>query len=466
MTPKEQQRLQVLNRVLEGGMTVPTAAGLMGLSERQAWRVLAAYRKEGAAALAHGNRGHTPWNRVPQEVRDRVVALARDPRYRNCNHTHFAELLEEREELRVTRPTVRRILLAAGLPSPRRRRAPKHRSRRERLPQEGMLLQWDGSPHAWLEGRGPRLTLIGAIDDATGVPVAARFRLQEDAQGYLLVLRDILQRKGIPLAIYRDRHGLFQRGEHDRWTLAEELAGERLLTQVGRALAEVGITSIAAHSPQAKGRVERVWETWQDRLVIELRLAEACTLEQADRVLQDYLPHFAQRFGVPAAQPGSAYRPLPAQLDPDTVCCFKYQRTVGNDHVVPLGDQRLQIQPDGQRASYARTTVEVQERLDGRVAVYYQDRCLLVTAAPPEAPLLRARKGRRAPLPLRRRPGQPAAVAVTGPVGKGATRAPADPVAPETVVHLPTGGQPPKPGAGHPWRKPLKRTALTKSLNR
>ena len=463
MNPKEQRRLQVLNRMLAGAVGGAQAAVLLGVSERHSWRLLAAYRKEGAAGLAHGNRGQTPWNRCPDPVRERVVALAQERRYGGCNHSHFTELVAEHEAVHLARPTIRRILLAAGLGSPRKRRAPQHRSRRERMPQEGMLLQWDGSPHHWLEGRGPRLTLVGAVDDATGVPLAGHFRLQEDAQGYLLVLRDVLRSKGIPLAIYRDRHGIFERPGHQAWTLTEELAGERFPTQVQRALAELGIESIAAHSPQAKGRIERLWQTFQDRLVIELRLAEANTLEEAERVLQDYLPRFGQRFGVPPAQPGSAYRPLPLDLDLDRVCCFKYQRTVGNDNTVRLGEHRLQIQHDEQRASYARATVEVDERLDGSLAVSYQGRCLVTTPAPPEAPLLRARAARRLPQPVAGAGRAAAVIAV--PVDKWATREPTPVPVLQAVVHLSTGGQQRRPGEDHPWRKPLKRTALTKSLN-
>src|SRR3972149_3757088 len=168
LNQREQRRLQVLNGVLEGTCWIGQAAGLMGVSERHGWRLLAAYRKEGAAALAHGNRGGAPVHRGRTVLRGQGVPLARSPAYTGCNHQHFTELLAEREGIRLSRPTVRRILLAAGLPSRRRRRAPQHRSRRERMPQEGLLLQADGSPHAWLEGRGPRLTLVGAIDDATG----------------------------------------------------------------------------------------------------------------------------------------------------------------------------------------------------------------------------------------------------------------------------------------------------------
>lgn len=396
MNSKGQKRLIVLNKIERGEMGIGQAGMMLGLSLRQVQRLRAGYRRDGAAALAHGNQGRPPAHRLSTAVRERVLALARDPRYAGCNHSHFTELLAaEPHRLVLSRPSVRRILLAAGMGSPRKRRAPKHRSRRERMPQEGMLLQWDGSRHDWLEGRGPWLTLVGAIDDATGTAPAARFRLQEDAQGYLLVLRDILRTKGSPLAIYRDRHGIFERREREAWTLAEELAGDRVPTQVGRALAELDIESIPAHSPQAKGRIERLWGTFQDRLVIELRLAEAGTLEEADRVLQRFLPRYDAQFGVAAAQTGSAYRPLPADRTPEAVCCFKYERTVANDNTITLGRQRLQLLPGPGGRSYAHATVEVQEHLDGHLAVCYQGEALLTTPAPATAPLLRARNGRR-----------------------------------------------------------------------
>lgn len=436
------------------------AAELMGVSERHGWRMLAAYRKEGAAALAHGNRGRPPAHRVSDEMRERVTALARSPAYAGCNHQHLTELLDEREGIRLSRSTVRRVLMDTGLRSPRKRRPPKHRSRRERMAQEGMLLQLDGSPHDWLEGRGPRLTLIVAIDDAAGTIPAACFRLQEDAQGYLLVLRQILTTRGIPLAVYRDRHGIFERRPNERWTLEKELAGAPLPTQVGRCLQELAIRSIAAHSPQAKGRVERVLETFQDRLVVVLRLAGAETPEEANVVLQDYLPRFNARFGVQPREAGDAYRPLPAELDPDAVCCFKYSAAVANDNTVTLGEHRLQVQPDRNRQSYARARVEVHERLDGSLAVYYRGRALLVTPAPPTAPVLRARNRQRVAAVSHAGEG-----AVTAAVGVEKSATPAQTKSPsgeEAVVGFST---PKRPAPDHPWRNSLNtRRALTKSL--
>ena len=199
-----------MNGVIEGKVTVARASGLMGVSERHAWRLLAAYRGEGPAAVAHGNRGRKPATTTCPQTREKVRELAEGP-YAGFNHTHLTEMLAEREDIHLSRSTVRRVLLAGGLPSPRRRKAPRRYSRRERYPQEGMLLQIDGSRHDWLEGRGPYLTLVGAVEDATGTVPFALFRQQEDAHGYMLLLKDIIERHGVPLALYSDRHGIFQR---------------------------------------------------------------------------------------------------------------------------------------------------------------------------------------------------------------------------------------------------------------
>ncbi|MFH0768190.1 MAG: helix-turn-helix domain-containing protein, partial [Chloroflexota bacterium] len=183
LNKKEQRRVMVLNEVEKGVITGRQAAEVMGISLRHVRRLLAAYEKEGIAALAHGNRGRKPPNAIEEELREQVLELA-SGKYSGFNHQHFTEKLAECEEIALSRSSVRRILLGGEIRSPRKRRPPKHRSRRERYPQEGMLLQIDGSPHDWLEGRGPWLSLVGAIDDATGKVPYALFREQEDAQGY------------------------------------------------------------------------------------------------------------------------------------------------------------------------------------------------------------------------------------------------------------------------------------------
>jgi len=424
----------VLNQVEAGRMRGWEAAEVLTLSMRHVRRLLAAYRKEGAQALAHGNRGRTPHNAVDERLKERVVELARST-YAGCNNQHFTELLAEREGIVLSRSSVRLILLGAGIRSPRKRRAAKHRSRRERYPREGMLLQIDGSRDDWLEGRGSYLTLVGAIDDATGKVPYGLFRGQEDAQGYILLLRQIVESHGIPQALYHDGHGIFERAQKEPESLEEQLMGKREPTQFGRIMEELGIISITSRSPQAKGRIERLWGTFQDRLKSELRIASAKTTQEANRVLWDFLPRFNQRFAVPAKEAGSAYRKPPEGFNPDEVFCFKYQRTVGRDNVVRFGEHRIQIIPTNGRLSYAKAKVEVQERIDGSLVVYYKGQCLATTPAPPEAPLLRARNIKRA-MPG----GSESAEAkfVT------ATKKPSQPKAPW------------KPGPDHPWRRTFK----------
>jgi transposase len=402
LNPSEQKRLLVLNAVVAGQSTVGEAAASLGLSNRQVRRVLAVYRQEGAAALAHGNRGRRPAHATRQEVAEQVVALAQTT-YRGCNQQHLRDLLAEREGIPLSRATVHRLLAAAGLLAPPTRRPPQHRRRRERRSQEGQLVPIDGSPHAWLEARGPQLTLLAAMDAATGRLLAAVFRRAEDAHGYFLLLWQLVERYGRPLALDHDRHAIFVQtltaGEplaHAGGVVGEQLAGRpRPPTPFGRLLEELGITSIVARSPQAKGRVERLFGTLQDRLVVELRLAGAETLAAANGVLAAYLPRFNAQFAVPAAQPGSAYRPLEAGQEVETVCCFKYARVVAADNTVTFAGQRLQLLPGPQRRGYAQAHVTVHERLDGRLAVYDAGQCVHTTPAPAEAPVLRARASRR-----------------------------------------------------------------------
>ena len=442
----------VLNRVERGGLTGEEAAQLMGLSLRQVRRLLAASRKEGVAALAHGNRGRKPVHRIGDATRKRVVELARGA-YSGFNHYHLREELAEREGLFLSRSTLWRILTEARVPNSRRRRKPQHRHRRERYPQEGMLLQVDGSRHDWLEGRGPYLTLLAFIDDATGTIPAALFREQEDAHGYFLLLRETIASKGIPLALYCDRHSIFQVNHKQKETVEEQLTGERQPTQFGRALKELGIESIAAHSPQAKGRVERLFATLQDRLCSQLRLAGAGTMAEANRVLQEYLPKFNRCFRVPPAQAGIGYREMEPGRELEGILCFKYRRIVAKDNTVKFGNQTLQLLPGKERSSYVRARVEVQERLDGSLAVVYQGRVIASREAPPLPVTLRSRRGIRhqdpggpnPPAPVPTRPSNADPAPLPSDTGKAKTQPASN-----------------KPGPHHPWRKA---SLVSKSLN-
>ena len=281
LTQKEQARLQVLNSLLAGHMALDQAATLMGVSARHTRRILEAYSKEGAAALAHGHRGRRAPNATPEPLRSEVLRLARS-RYLETNHTHLSELLMEREGIEIGRTTLRRILAGAGLQSSRRRRPPKHRIRRQRMPREGMLIQVDGSHHRWLGDEVPPFALLLAVDDATGIVVNALFCEQENTRDYFLLMRGLIQRHGIPIALYTDRHSVFKN------VPGSGLA--RAPTQFGRAMDELGVQMVFALSPQAKGRVERTAGTLQDRLVTELRLAGATTIEEANVVLKDLEP--------------------------------------------------------------------------------------------------------------------------------------------------------------------------------
>jgi len=249
-----------------------------------------------------------------------------------------------------------------------------------------MLVQIDGSRHDWLEGRGAWMTLVGGIDDATGEVLYALFREQEDTEGYFNLMERIVSAHGVPVAVYHDGHAVFEPPQHEPMTLEEQLAGERSLTQFGRLLAELDITSIRSRSPQSRGRIERLWGTFQDRLVSELRLAGASNISEANEVLWRYLPAHNRKFAVPPARPESAFRA--PDRDWKAMLCLKYQRTVGLDNVVRFGPHRLRVLPNG-RYSYARAKVEVRQAFDNTISVYYQGHRLDTRPAPPEAAKLR-----------------------------------------------------------------------------
>lgn len=373
LNQKEQKRILVFNEVMTGRMTAEEAAEVLSLTLRQTRRLMAAYRTVGAAGLMHGNRGREPVNKLEAAVEAEILRLAQEI-YVDYNDSHFTEELAEHHAIEVSRPTVRRIRRAHGLGSPRKRRAPKHRRRRQRYPQAGMLLQVDGSKHDWLEGRGPWLTLHAAIDDATNEVPWALFREEEDATGYALLLHHISQSHGLPLALYADRHTIFQSPKEA--TIEEQLQGLEPRSHLGRLLDSLDIGLISAHSPQAKGRVERLFETLQDRLVKELRRAGAGSLEEANAALHAYLPRFNERFMKTPAEPGSAYRPPLTRAEANERICFSYWRTVANDHTLSLFGYTIALPSLPARLNLAGRRVELRHRMDGRLAVLYQGRTL------------------------------------------------------------------------------------------
>jgi transposase len=396
MSRRVWKRMDALERIGSGRLTSGEAAEVLGLSTRQVRRLRRAFERHGAAGVLHGNHGREPSNRVTEDLRGRIVEFRRK-KYDGFNDQHFTEKLCEVEGVKISRASVQRMLRAAGIGAPRRRRAPKHRRRRDRKPQAGLMILWDGSRHEWLEERGPMLCLMGAIDDATGELLpGGHFVEQECAAGYLRVLKVIAEEKGLPFSAYMDRHGSLKRND-DHWTLEEELRGAQEPTQVGRALQALQIEVIYALSPQAKGRVERLWGTLQDRLVSELRLAGAKTVEEANAVLDAFRADHNRRFAISPAEATPAWRAVRRGTDLDRVCSFHYEATVLNDNTVRLAGMVIDIAPGPRKRSYAGVRIELRQFLDGGWRVYLGDTVIATAAANSSGELRALRRPRRRP---------------------------------------------------------------------
>jgi transposase len=390
LSTREVRRLQVLDQVILGTVTLKAAAGLMGVCYRQAKRLLARLRQAGPKGLAHRQRGRSASNALGPEVRDRVLALHAE-RYGQFNDTHFVQMLEEREGLRIGRETVRGWLRAAGVAPKRARRPPQHRSRRPRRAQEGLMAQWDGSPHRWFGPAKPPCSLHHAVDDASNRVLGALFRPHEDAIGYLRLLDQVVRRYGVPVTFYQDRHSALQRHD-DHWSHEEELAGLRFATHVGRVIDELGATPIPAYSAQAKGRIERQGGTFQDRLVAEMALDGITDIDQANEWLETtFLPRHNARFARAPEQPGSAFRKISASAR-YKIISFAYEATVANDNTVRLGGLTIDIPPGPRGLSYARRRVLARQHLDGAWTVWLDDRRI---ARHPQTPLREPWRGWR-----------------------------------------------------------------------
>jgi transposase len=377
MSRKEARRPGLVQLAVAG--TITTAAGARGLkiSRRQFRRLMVRYRAEGVRGLVHRLRGRPSPRALDVEIRERVLELIQTT-YRDCNDCHCTEKLREVEGLAVSRDTVRRLRRGLGLPPKRRRRPRQHRARRPRHPAMGSLVLVDGSQFDWL-GTGTPLFLLGAIDDATSTLLALHFRPAEDLHGYLTLLGQLATSHGLPVTLYGDRLGVFVRNDV-HWSLEEELQGAQHPTHFGQVLQELGIGYIAAHSPQAKGRVERLWETLQDRLVVELRLRGIQTLAAAEAYLPAYRVDHNRRFTQPPAAAAAAWRRPPRDVA-DRLSC-RYTRRVARDNTVRLGPRLVQIPRGPHARSYAGCHVEVRECLDGRLLVDYQGTRLATAPTP------------------------------------------------------------------------------------
>jgi hypothetical protein len=375
MSQRQLQRWHLIKMVEIGKITLKEAGAKIGVSYRQAKRIRRVLREKGMRGLIHGNTGRLSNHRLSEVLRQKVLQLSKEV-YPDFNDTHFTEKLREEEGIVLSRETVRGIRREARIEAKRRRRGKKHRKRRERMAQEGWMVLWDGSPHLWFGEGYPPCCLMAAMDDATGRLLAARFFLFEGTSGYFWLLKQIVKHDGIPVSIYQDRHSTLHRND-DHWSLEEQLAGRQDPTQVGLALEALGIHPIFALSPQAKGRMERLFGILQDRLIAELHLAGITTIPEANAFLKSFIKRFNRRFSIHPRESQKAWRKVPKELDLDRIISFRYRTVVGNDNTVRLGGLIMDIPPGPHRRSYAREKVEVRQLLDGSWRIYHQDQLIV-----------------------------------------------------------------------------------------
>jgi hypothetical protein len=450
MSQQERDRLKVMAPVMSGERTQREAARLLKLCVRQVRRLQRRLEAGGDAAIIHGLRGRPSNRRQDERLRCRVVEACRGV-LATLGPTMASEKLAELG-LAVPKETLRRWLLQETLWQPSRHRD-KHRSRRERRPCFGELVQADGSEHDWLERRGPRMTLIVLIDDATS-KAHARFHPAETTEAYMDVLGRWLRKHGRPVALYTD---------HDSVFVDNTPGCQAAPTQLGRALEDLDIGWIGAGSPQAKGRVERFNGTAQNRLVKELRLAGAATMEEANAVLQKvFLPWFNRHCTVKPASPNDAHRPRGASMNLAAILCPNEPRTVANDYTIRFENQTYQILPPPQPGLRGgRVTVE--RRSNGSLRLRFQGAYLKFELAARSAGALpphpRSLPLSGTPADGRKKEGRAASATRPSAVrpAKGRSgRTPAEPYPPHGLAH-PIAKVPYRPGPEHPWRKAFKK---------
>jgi len=372
MSVKELRRVHVIRQTMEQKLTQVKAGTLLGLTTRHIRRLIERVEQAGDQGLAHRGRG-TPSNRRIPDKRKAMALQLYETRYADFGPTLATEKLAEHHGITLSDETLRRWLRERGIAHFTRRKRP-HRAWRERNPHVGELLQLDGSHHDWFEGRGPRCVLMAYIDDASS-RVFARVYEYEGTIPAMDSFQRYVTRYGIPLAVYADKHTTYQSPAQP--TVEEQLAGAKPTSQFGRALGELGVELIPAHSPQAKGRIERLFHTFQDRVIKEMRLAGMATIEAANRFLETYLPIYNRRFMVEPAQAADLHRPSPAARALDHILCLKTTRVVRRDWTVAHHGQLYQID------QLVRTTqVLVEDRLNGTRRITYQGRPLRYHAIP------------------------------------------------------------------------------------
>jgi transposase/uncharacterized protein (UPF0248 family) len=401
MSQKERDRMKVIHQVAQGKLRKRQAARVLGLGERQVRRIVQRYQREGDVGLVHRSRGRPSNRRLGEPVREEAVRLIREC-YSDFGPTLASETLAERDGIVLSRETLRGWMIAEGIWKARARRV-THRQWRQRRECVGELVQMDTSIHDWLEGRGEQPVLIQMVDDATS-RVFARFFGADTTEANMQMLMAYLKRYGRPVAIYADRASHFRTTRAT--TLQEQLDDREPETQIGRALRELAIQSITAHSAQAKGRVERSFDTAQDRLIKKMRLANVCTIQQANAFLEEYLREHNAKYAVPPACSEDAHRRIRG-FDLAAILSRQETRVVGNDYTFQHDNQRYQIQRQGVRAGLRKSRVTVQQRLDGAFRVSWRGKYLPVHRIPAARPTVRPTAPAPPPPPHKPAPNHP-----------------------------------------------------------
>jgi len=365
-TQEELKRLNIIHKVLDKSITQIEAAGVLDLTDRHIRRLAARITKEGDKGIVHKLRGQLAHNCTPDKVKKKALNLCKDI-YEGFSPTLASEKLFERDKIKVSRELLRTWFIEEHIAYASRKARP-HRNWRERKTNYGWMVQADGSHHDWFEGRGPWCVLMGQIDDATS-KVSAEFHDYEGTLPFMASFKSYVKAKGIPISVYIDRHTTYKSSKKP--SIEDELENREPLTQVGRALKELGVDVIFAHSAQAKGRVERLFRTFQDRLVKEMRLRKIRSIEEANSFLKEYLPIYNKRFSVPAAKSADLHRPLPKGIDLDTILCKKTECALRNDFTVAYEKKLYQIENN------IRTQkVIVEERIDGSMLIRHKNMML------------------------------------------------------------------------------------------
>ena len=342
---KELKRATLIEACINGQCTVKQVATALGLSERRVKQIKKEVKENGVKSIQHGNRGRKPKNTISDETRKRILELRSSYEYEISNFKHFQELLKERENIDISYSALYNILRNAGIKSPKKHRKTKLHHRRKRKECEGMMLQADATPFDWFED-GQKYSLHGFVDDATGKITGLYMCKNECLLGYLEVLRQTLENYGIPISLYPDKYSVFfpPKKVNDHITIEEQLSGRKKgITQFGRIVEELGIEMFPASSPQAKGRIERLWETLQSRLVTEFRINNIKTIEEANIFLTSYIKKYNSKFAIKATSKKNVFLKLPKRYNLDELLCVRFERTIDNAGVFSIHNSKFQL---------------------------------------------------------------------------------------------------------------------------